>query len=266
MNLSRISAVIKRHIFLLLRDASKLSELFYWPLFDIILWGFATTWMGSASSCADDNYKLVLSTLSCLVLWQTVYRTSQDICLSFLEEIWSRNLVNLFSTPVTLLEWLVAVMILGCFKVVPSLLFAIAAVQYIYAINIFSLGGIIIPFLLLLIVSGWAIGIFICSFLVYWGHRVQTLVWSLAWAFAPLSGVFFSITVFSKKAQLVSKCLPTTYIFDAVRTLVFTGEVNWYNIKIAIILNIIYLILTLILFKFSFYKSRSLGLSRLEVD
>ena len=94
MNFIRIAAVIQRHLLVLFRDASRLAELFYWPLFDIILWGFATTWFGQNS---ENNQALVLSTLSCLVLWQVVYRTSQDICLSLIEEVWSRNLINLFS-------------------------------------------------------------------------------------------------------------------------------------------------------------------------
>lgn len=263
MSLTRILAVIYRHLLVLLRDTSRISELFYWPLFDIILWGFASTWMGSQS---DDNTKLVLSTLSCLVLWQVVYRTSQDVCLSFIEEVWSRNLINLFSTPITLFEWLIGVMILGLFKVIPSMLFAIAAVKYLYSINIMSLGYILIPFTISLIISGWVIGTFIASFLVYWGHRVQTLVWSLSWAFAPLSGVFFAITVFSPKIQMVSRCFPTTYIFEAIRTLVFTGQIKWENLYIATGLNIVYLCLVLILFNFSFNRSRALGLSRLEVD
>ncbi len=263
MKLIRISAVIQRHLFITLRDASVISELFYWPLYDIILWGFATTWFGAGD---PKDQKIVLATLACLVLWQVVYRTCQDVCRGMVEEIWSRNLVNLFSTPISIVEWLLGVMALGLLKVVPSLIFAATAVWYLYNINILSLGLVLVPYILSLIVSGWCIGILISCFLISWGHRAQTLVWTLAYAFAPMSGVFFSISVFPKSIQIIAKLLPTTYIFASARELIFNNIINWHYFYIATVLNIFYFIITLLLFKFSFERSRALGLARLEVD
>lgn len=263
MQLYRINALVIRYLKYSLRSIARLTELFYWPFFDIFIWGFTSKWI-QANQQQAGSISLLL--LSALVLWTAAHRVTIEISLSLLEDIWSRNMSNLFSTPLRLSEWIIAAMAVGFIKMLLVLSFAMFVVWLLYGITIFSLGLAFIPLLFLLILSGWSIGLVGAACIVQVGQRVQILAWIIGWFFAPFCGVFYPVSILPPWAQVISHVLPMTPVFEALRAFVETGTLESHYLFKSLLLNCVYLALALLFFKFMFERSRTKGLSRLETD
>jgi len=260
MSIHRILGVYFRYLYVLRKGPQQLSDLFYWPIIDILLWGLTSIWLQSTQHV--HNLPLVLMTG--LIFWQITTRGSFDIALSLLQEFWHRNLINLFSTPLKIIEWVFGVILLCLCKLVITISFGSIAVYILYSLNVFTIGWQFIPFACSLLLFGWALGFFAASLIIYWGHQVEAIAWMIGFLFAPFSAVFYPVEVLPTWAQTFAWCLPTTYIFEGMRSILHTGTFPTHYFWISIALNLLYLILTISLFKHMFEKSRAKGLARLE--
>jgi len=262
MQIYRILAIFKRYFFLSSKEPLRLVDVFYWPTFDIILWGFAGLWIQRAGAAGTQPIVL----LTGLVFWQVVMRSLMEIALSFLEELWAQNLINLFATPVRISEWVVAVILLSVIKSFLTLLFGAFMVWLLYGIFILSTGLFLVPLFAALIICGWAFGFVSVSILVTAGQRAQSLVWIICWIFAPFCGVFYPIEILPIWAKAISSILPMTYLFEGMRLHMTTGHMPAeYWIK-ALTLAGGYSLMSLVLFLYLFQRSKINGLARLQVD
>lgn len=260
MSWSRIKGVFLRYYYNLVKGPQQLSDLFYWPLVDILLWGLTSVWIQSQNPVA--NLPLILMTG--LIFWQIAWRGSNDISVSLLHEFWHRNLVNLFSTPLKISEWCTGVIMLCFCKLIITIAFGGLAVYILYSLNVFSIGWAFLPFAALLLMFGWTIGFLSASLIIYWGHQVEMFAWMLAFIFAPFSAVFYPVNILPVWAQHVAWCLPTTYVFEGMRQILSNGTFPMSFFWYSLILNIVYLLLAVSLFSYMFEKSRVKGLARLE--
>jgi ABC-2 type transport system permease protein len=238
----------------------QLSDLFYWPLIDILLWGLTSVWMQTQSNAP--NLPLIL--LTALIFWQITWRGSMDISVSMLQEFWHRNLVNLFSTPLKLSEWIGGVLLLCLLKLMITVSFGALVVYILYALNVFTVGWAFLPFAASLLVFGWILGFLAASAIIYWGHKVEAFAFMIGYMFAPFSSVFYPVSVLPQWAQKISWCLPTTYIFEGMRSILANGTFPMYDFWVSVGLNALYLGISMWLFKTMFEKSRAKGLARLE--
>lgn len=260
MEFYRVWAITLRHLRHILHDFSRLTVIFYWPFEEIILWGYSGVWIQNDQGGMSH---LGLSLLIGAVLWQITVRANYDISLNLLEEISSYNVSNLFSTPLELSEWVLAAILLACITLGIMILFLSAVVWFLYSFSLISLGLGLIPIIFCLFLSGLSIGFFAASLLVYWGVRIEALVYMIGWVFAPFSGIYYSLEVLPHWAQLVARCLPMCYVFDALRTVIETGIVPTATLLVSLQLNILYFFAALFLFKVMFERSRNEGLARL---
>lgn len=260
MKLYRILALALRTLKLTFRGLDPLVDFFYWPLFDIVVWGFTSRWIQTQTHA----HSFVI--LIALVLWQAAYRSNLDITFNLLSEIWSRNIVNLFSTPLSLGEWIISAMGIGVFNTLISVSFGACAIWFLYGVSLFQVGWLLVPFFFSLMLSGWAIGFFTASTLIYWGQSVQKLVWVMGWFFVPFSAVYYPLQSLPAWVQKFSYCLPMTYIFEGLRSYVQTGRIPTHYLLMSYALNIIYIVAALVWFNFMFNRSRVKGLARLEND
>lgn len=261
MKLHRIIAVMFRHLYAFSRNFDRLTDSFYWPVLDIVLWGLTSVWV-QKSQAPVSNFILVL--LTGLVYWQIVWRANYEISVNLLEEFWNQNLVNLFSTPLRLSEWIAAVMLIGLVKMLISIGVGVGAVFILYHLNILSVGWMTIPFFALLLMSGWILGFLGSSFIVYYGQKVQTIAWTMGFLFAPFSAVYYPVDVLPKWVQFISRLLPTTYVFEGMRMILATGTAPYDYLFKSIGLTVLYLSCAIWLFCTMFEKSRAKGLGRLE--
>lgn len=260
MSIRRIWAVFLRYFYIFTK-LDQLADLFYWPVIDIFLWGMATVWIKQMDQTAPDVSLIILTAL---IFWGIVWRGNYEVGVNLLQEFWNRNLVNLFSTPLKLTEWICGIMLVCFFKVIISLLFGSLVVYLLYALNVFKVGWAFLPFAASLILSGWAIGFLAGAIIVYWGQRLQMLAWMMAYIFAPFSAVFYPVKALPSWAEPIAWALPTTYVFEGMRHILNNGEFPVWDFMMSIGLNIVYLVAATSFFKVMFEKSRLKGLARLE--
>ena len=260
MNIHRILGVFFRYFYVLKKGLHQLSDLFYWPFVDILLWGLTSVWIQKYNPSA--NLPLVL--LTGLIFWQIAWRGSVDISVSLLQEFWHRNLVNLFSTPLKLSEWIAGMLLLSVAKLLVTISFGSFVVYLLYSLNVFSVGWAFLPFAASLLIFGWTLSFISSSAIIYWGHKVEMFAWMAAFLFAPFSAVFYPVEILPEWAQVIAWSLPTTYIFQGMRTILSGSALPISYFWMSMGLNAIYLSLSILLFCYAFEKSREKGLARLE--
>lgn len=261
MKLYRIHAVLLRHLLLSFRVFGNVINLFYWPLLNILLWGFNSIWNQQTQ---EQSITVTLSLLTALMLWQLLFRLNMEISLNLNDEIQSHDFSSLFSTPLTFGEWCVAVIALGLLKSVITFFFASITIFLLYSINVLTVGWYLIPFLFLITFTGWAVGFLTACGIVYWGKSVHELVWVCVWAFVPFSGIFYSVKVLPYWAQYIAAVIPQSYLFETLRIFILHNQLPKQPLLICLVLSILYLCGSVLFFKYSFEQSKSKGLSRLE--
>lgn len=260
MNSQRINAVLIRHFYNLKCSWEKLSDSFYWPAMDLIIWGLTSQYFQQAGQISD----VVLILLSALVFWQVIWRSQYEITVSLLEELWSRNLVNLFASPLKLNEWVAAVLLLGLIKMVMTISFTFILTWILYSINLLNFGFLLLPFFGLLLFSGWWVGLLVAGIILRYGIRVQTLAWAGVYLLAPFSALYYPVASLPFWAQKIAMFIPTSYIFEGMREVLTKGYVSWYHFLWSLLLNLFYLFWAVIFFKASFAKACDQGLAKLD--
>lgn len=260
MSWHRIWAVFLRYFYFFAK-MDHLAELFFWPALDIFLWGMTSVWIQHHDATMPS---IALAILTGLVFWQIIWRSNYEISVNLLQEFWNRNMVNLFSTPLKIVEWTSALMLVGMCKILITISFGGLIVWLLYALNVFSMGWAFLPFCASLMLSGWFIGFLSAAIIIYFGQRVQMLAWMTAYLFAPFSAVFYPLSALPNWGQMIAKALPMTYIFEGMRKVLNEGIFSWKDFGSSIVLNLLYLIVAMTLFRTLFEKSRTKGLARLE--
>ena len=260
MNFQRVLGVFYRYFYLLRKGLMQLSDLFYWPLIDIFLWGLTSMWIRSQVDVP--NLPLILMTA--LIFYQISWRGSIDISTNILQEVWNRNLVNIFSTPLKLSEWVAGSILLSLCKLGISIMFGALVVYLLYALNVFTIGWAFLPFAVSLLIFGWSLGFVAAAAVVYWGHRIEMIAWMIGVIFAPFSAVFYPVSILPEWAQKVAWSLPPTYVFEGMRSILNNGAFPIFDFCMSMTLNFCFLFLAIFLFRYSFNKSRMKGLGRLE--
>ncbi len=260
MRLHRIMAIVRRHFLLSFRTFNRLFSVLYWPFVNIVIWGITSVWIQSLSQ----EPHIAATILTGLVLWQIVFRVNLETAKGLYEELLHHNVVNLFSTPLTWFEWVAAMMIMGVINMFLVIICSATAVWLLYDISVLDLGWSLIPFMFSLLISGWFIGFFVCGLLIYWGLKATDFIYTTGYLFLPFSAIFYPLTALPPGIQAISRCLPTTAIFEAMRQLLKTGTYSTQYLITSFALNILYLGLSLVFFKYMFEQSRIKGLGRLE--
>ncbi|HSX11081.1 MAG TPA: ABC transporter permease [Chlamydiales bacterium] len=260
MSWYRILGVFYRYLYVSKKGLHQLSDLFYWPLVDILIWGLTSYWIQSQGQVP--NLPLILMTG--LIYWQITWRGSVDISTSLLMEFWHRNLVNLFSTPLKISEWVAGMILLGLCKIAITIAFGSLLVYLLFSLNIFNVGWFFLPFAASLLVFGWSISFLSASLIINYGNRLEMIAWMAAFVFAPFSAVFYPVHVLPEWAQIISWCLPTTYIFEGMRSIIATDRFPFHYFWASLGLNAIYLAASVGIFKLMFENSRKRGIGRFE--
>src|SRR5579885_2321189 len=256
MKLHRIAAVISRHLYLYRRSLPRLMEIFYWPFLDLVVWGFISVYLTRFQGQIPG---VVSFFLGALILWDILFRAQQGITISFLEEIWARNLMNLFASPLKVSEFLVATMAMSVMKVLAvSVVMTVAALVF-YSYNVFIIGLALVPFVLNLLVTGWTIGVLTTSLIMRFGQEAEVLAWGLVFLFQPISCVFYPMEVLPPWLRLVAQANPAAHIFEGMRGVLGDGSLPWLHLAWATGLNLFYLGLTIAWFYHTFAVCKERG-------
>jgi ABC-2 type transport system permease protein len=257
MKLYRVNAIVYRHLSLYKRSLTRLMEIVYWPVLDLMVWGFVTIYLQRFQEALPFFVSFFIGSL---ILWDMFFRAQQGISISFLEEVWSRNLLNLFVSPLTPAEFIMGTLIISLFKVVTTFLVTFSLAFIFYSYNIFSLGFPLFLFLLNLVLMGWAIGIITTGAILRFGQEAEVLAWGLAFLFQPVSAVFYPVSVLPPFLQKVAWWIPASHTFEGMREVIQQRSFPVKELELAFLLNGLYMVLAVLFFSWMLREVRERGL------
>lgn len=258
MKLDRIKALFLRHLYPLQRDFDLLSDMLYWPMVDTFLWGITSQWLSDEAG----NANIMIAILMGLLLWNVIWRSQSEVSRNLMDEIWNNNLVNLFTTPLTLKEWITSVIGLSVVKMGITMSMLVPVVYFLYDVSFFYLGWWVLLFVLAAILTGWWIGFISAGIVLRKGQKMQTVIWTLPGMLLPFSAIYFPLDRLGPIMRNISRLVPTSYIFENMRHLVNGGSVVASELILSFGLNFLYLGLAIWFFVRSFEYSKERGLGR----
>ncbi len=239
MNFRTIKALTTRYILLYTRHPVRTIELFFWPIVQLCVWGFVTKYLQSAQVGSVPTF--VTFMIAGIMLWDALFRAQQGVAISFLEDVWTRNLLNVFAAPVRMSEYLISTFAVGFLRVlITGLVMGVIAI-FAYQFNIFSFSWELVGFYMNLLIFGWALGVVATSLIMRYGHGAEALAWAIPFMFQPIAAVFYPVSALPSWLQKVSYAFPTAHIFEGMRHSLQTGHVHWQHFFAATGLNIVYL-------------------------
>jgi ABC-2 type transport system permease protein len=224
----RIGAMIARYWYLLRSSWPRLLELIYWPAVQMLMWGFLQLYIGENSGFfarAGGTF------IGAVLLWDILFRGQLGFSVSFLEEMWSRNLANLMISPLRPSEFVMALMVMSIVRLaigmVPVSLLAIG----FFGFNLYGLGLALAVFFANLILTSWAVGIFVSGLVMRNGLGAESFAWTVMFLLMPLACVYYPVAVLPGWLQWVALALPPTYVFEGMRSLliehIFRADLMW---------------------------------------
>jgi len=257
LSAERIFALLLRQLYLYRRSMIRMLEIIYWPVMDLLVWGFLSLYVGRLRG---GGALAVAFLLGGMILWDIFFRAQQAISVSFLEDIWTRNLINVFVSPISTLEFILAMLLLGVMKVIVTGLLLSGLALALYTFNIFQYGLPLIPYVLNLLLSAWGIGVITTAMILRFGQGAETLAWAIPFLFQPFSAVFYPVAVLPAALRPLALALPTTHAFEGMRTVLSGGGIAWERVGWALGENVVLLVVAASVFAIVMHVARTQGL------
>ena len=252
----RIWAMVLRHSYLLRSSWPRLLELAYWPTFQLLLWGFITTFFLQHSSWIAQAAGVLISAV---LLWDVLFRANLGLALTFLEEMWARNLGQLFISPLRPSELIASLMFISLIRTLISVTPAAFLALPLFDVWVFDLGLGLAAFFFNLMVMGWAIGLLVSGLLLRLGLGAESLCWLGIFLIAPITGIYYPVEVLPDLLEPIAWTLPSTYVFEGMRSVLFDQVFRWDLLAGAVVLNLLYLLICSGVFLWMFRGARYQG-------
>ncbi len=257
MNLRRAYAIFLRHVYLMRGNPARIVPLFAWVCIDIILWGFITRYF---SSVMGDKLDLVPVLLGAVLLWDFFSRVMHGVTMAFFEDVWSRNFLNIFASPLSITEYVGGLVLSSIMTSAIGLLAMAAIASAIFGLSFAVYGPPIAAFLLILFLFGVALGIIGCAVVLRLGPSAEWLIWPVPMLVSPFVGVFYPLSTLPVWMQYISKILPPSYVFEGMRGIVSGHTVSASALMLGTGLVIVYLVLACVYFVSVYRHSVRTGL------
>jgi ABC-2 type transport system permease protein len=259
MSLSVIHALILRYLFLYTRTPMRLVELIFWPVVELVIWGYLTVFI--QENTTGDFPRIITFLIGAMILWDVIFRAQQGVAISFLEDVWTRNLLNIFVAPVRTIEYLTATFAIGFLRILVTITVLGIVASLMYAFDIFIMGWALLPFFANLMLSGWALGMISTALILRWGQAAESLAWAVPFFIQPLIAVFYPVSVIKPAwVQNISLALPPTYVFEGMREVLNTGVFDWQKCITSALLNLAFLAIAGFIFYHMLATTRRRGL------
>jgi ABC-2 type transport system permease protein len=224
VNGQRVGAIVLRQVYLFRGSPHRVLPLFAWVAVDILLWGFITRYLNAV---AQPGFNFVPALLGAVLLWDFLTRVMQGVTMAFFEDVWSRNFLNLFATPLRTSEYLTGLVITAMAVSAIGLVAMLAIAQAAFGLSFLTYGAALAPFLMVLFLTGVALGILGAAIVLRLGPASEWLIWPIPTLVSPFAGVFYPVSVLPGWMQAVSKILPPAYVFEGMRAVVAGRPAPW---------------------------------------
>ncbi len=211
------AAVALRQFYLIRGSFPRVFPLFAWVAIDIVLWGFITKYLNTVSA---SRFNFVPLMLGAVLLWDFFTRVMHGVTMAFFEDVWSRNFLNIFATPLSVFEYVGGLVLASIATSSVGLIVMLLVATLVFGLSFFSYGVLLIPFLLVLFLFGIALGIFGSALVLRLGPASEWFVWPIPALISPFAGVFYPLSTLPRWMQYVGRILPPSYVFEGMRAIV----------------------------------------------
>jgi len=258
MNLQSVGGLLLRHLFLYTRNWIRPIELVFWPLMDLLVIGYLMVFLQQKT--AGDFPQFLRFLLGAVIFWDVLFRSQQAVAISFLEDVWTRNLLNIFAAPIRISEYLTATFALGLIRITLTVVLLATVARLLYAFNLLEFKWSLLPFLVNLLLFGWSLGMVSTALIIRWGQAAESLAWAIPFLVQPLAAVFYPLEVLPRWMQWLAASLPCTYVFEGMRAVLASDQLAQRQMVLATALNALWLAGTAWFFLFMFKQARTKGL------
>lgn len=256
-SVQRIEALVMRHLYVYVRSVPRLMDVFFWPVMDILILGFLSVYLNSITVGGGLNFLALL--LGGSILWQIVDRSQNAISTYFLEDVWYRNFINIFITPLTWTEFFIAGAILSVIRVVIVAIILTLISLALYHFSIFYFGAVLPIYFLNLFLFGFVLAVFISAIIIRFGSSAQVLAFGMAILVQPVSAVYYPVAALPIVFQYIAKAIPASYVFEAMRKVTNGGVLVTADWLIPLGLNLFYLVIVSVFFVQMVKKIKIMG-------
>lgn len=256
MNIRRASAIVLRIFYLMRGSFTRVFPLFAWAAIDIILWGFITRYLDTVQS----SFNFVSTMLGAVLLWDFFTRAMFGISTSFFEDVWSRNFLNIFATPLKISEYLGGLVAASLLTSFFGLLVMLVLATLVFGLWIFGYGVLVVIIVLGLFLFGIAFGIFAIGIVLRLGPAAEWFIWPMPAVLAPIAAVFYPVAVLPVWLQPVARIIPASWLFEALRAIVKNQPVPDHSLVIGCSLAVVYVFLAGWFFRIQYYHAVRSGL------
>jgi ABC-2 type transport system permease protein len=246
MHARRVLAVALRQFYLYRGSSTRVVPLFAWVAIDITLWGFISRYLNSV---AVQAHNFIPALLGAVLLWDFLVRVMQGVSAAFLEDVWSRNFLNMFATPLLISEYVMGLVITAIATSLVGLVTMLVLASLVFGLSFLIYGMALVPFVLVLFLSGIALGIAGSAMVLRLGPASEWFLWPMPALIAPFVGVFYPISVLPGWMQAVSRLLPPSYVFEGLRAIVRHAPWQFSDLAISLGLSVFYILAAALLFR-----------------
>ena len=245
MNRSRVAAIVLRIFYLYRGSPQRVFPIFIWVAVDILLWGFLTRYLNSVSH-AEVNF--VPALLGAVLLWDFLTRVMQGVTMAFFEDVWTRNFLNIFATPLRTSEYLTGIILVAVCTSLLSLVGMVVFARLAFGLSFLAYGMALAPFLAVLFLTGIAFGVAAAAIVLRLGPASEWLIWPIPMIVSPFAGVFYPVSVLPGWMQAIAAALPPSYVFEGMRAVVAGEPAPWSRLALGGGLALVYLVLACLFF------------------
>ncbi len=252
----RVGAMVKRYAYLIMGSFPRIIELMYWPLVQMLLWGFLQTHLARSTTLYEQAAGLLIGSV---LLWDILLRSQFGFSLSFLEEMWSRNLSNVLMSPLRPGEYVLSLMAISLIRLFLGLLPVVLLANLFFGFNLFSLGFALGAFFANLVFAGWTIGLIANGVVIRYGMGAESFTWVAVFFLLPVCCVYYPLATLPSWLQPIAEALPPTHVFEGMRALLIQKQFRADQMLIAFGLNIAYFSVAYIMFRYLLWQARIKG-------
>ncbi len=257
MRWRRIWGVVLQNAYIMRRSPLRLMELLYWPLIEVVLWGFITSYLARRQTDIPGGVEILLGAV---VLWDVMFRSQQELAMTCLIDMWDRNVLNLYASPLRQSEYILGGVVFSVARVLVGTGVLVVVARLAFGFDVLRLGAVLLPGFGALVAMGWALGLVIRAAILRFGSNAEVVAWSLAFLFQPISAVFYPVDVLPAWLERVAFFVPASHVFEAVRAFLATGTARFGELALALALDVVYLVAGAMLAARSFQAVRHRGL------
>jgi ABC-2 type transport system permease protein len=238
MSPQRTAAIVLRQLYLFRGSPVRILPLFGWVVIDVILWGFITRYLNSFPS---SGYNFVPALLGAVLLWDFFTRVMQGLTTAFFEDVWSRNFLNVFASPILISEYIAGLVVSSIWTSMVGLIMMLILAKGFFGLSLLDYGLLLIPFFLVLFLCGIALGIFASALVLRMGPAAEWLIWPIPAMISPFAAVFYPLSTLPGWMQWIGHALPPSYVFEGMRAILAGRPIPRFDLVTGASLAVFYL-------------------------